>query len=355
MAVALPPPATAEPVTLSPRAAALYEARLPTRSSPARAVALYCFTLWAVVTVVFVLPRALPGDPLQALEDPASGTFINDPLARAKVAAYYGLDKPLLHQYWSYLVRLVHGDFGWSISQNEPVNRLIASRLPWTLLLVGSAVALSAAISFIAGIVAAWRRGKALDRTLIVSLSIARSIPEYALAALLLMCFAVFIPLFPQAGARTAFAHYPTVFDSIGDVLRHLALPLTALTLGLAASQFLLVRNTAVSALGEDYMVLARAKGLPTRLLKYRHLGRNALLPFLTAVGPQAAVAVGPALFIEFVFAYPGMASLLSTAADARDYPVLQAGFLVLALFVLTVNLIVDLTYRRLDPRVEHR
>jgi peptide/nickel transport system permease protein len=316
---------------------------------------LYLFTLWAVVTVVFLLPRALPGDPLQALDDPTSGTFINDPLARAKVAGYYGLDKPLVHQYGSYLAHLAHGDLGWSISQNAPVKRLIASRLPWTLLLVGSAVALSAALSFVAGIAAAWRREHLLDRSLIVTLSITRSIPEYALAALLLMCFAVFIPLFPQAGARTAFAEYPTVFDAIGDVLRHLALPLTALTLGLSAGQFLLVRNTAVSSLGEDYMVLARAKGLPRRLLKYRHLGRNALLPFLTATGPQAAVAIGPALFVEIVFAYPGIASLLSTAAGARDYPVLQAGFLVLALFVLTVNLVLDLVYGRLDPRVQQR
>ncbi|MDQ6726213.1 MAG: ABC transporter permease [Actinomycetota bacterium] len=322
------------------------------RSVSLRTVALYLVTLWAVVTVIFLLPRLLPGDPLQRLDQPDSSTFVYDPVIRAKVAAYYGLDKPLVHQYGSYLSRLAHGDLGWSISQNLSVSSLIRLRLPWTLLLVGGALLLAAGIGFLAGITAAWKRGGVVDRSLIVTLSAARAIPEYALASMLLVSFAVFLPLFPQAGAKTAFAHYPTPFDALGDVLHHLVLPLVALTLGLAANQFLIVRNSVISTLGEDYMVLARAKGLPRRLLKYRHSGRNALLPFVTSVGAQVGWAVGPSLFVEVVFAYPGMGSLLSGAVGARDYPVLQGGFLALAVFVLTVNLILDLTYIRIDPRV---
>ncbi|MDQ3895818.1 MAG: ABC transporter permease [Actinomycetota bacterium] len=320
-------------------------------TSPVRTVLLYLVTLWAVVTVVFLLPRLIPGDPLQALDQPDSGTFVYDPVIRAKVAAYYGLDKPLVTQYRSYVVGLAHGDLGWSISHNAPVTTLLRRRLPWTALLVGGALLVSSVVGFFAGVAAAWKRGKVLDRALIVSLSAARSIPEYAMAALLLVLFAVTFPLLPQAGATTAFASYPTVFDAIGDVIRHLVLPLTALSLGLLANQFLIVRNTAIGTLGEDYMLLARAKGLPPRLLKYRHSGRNALLPFLTALGALAGIAVGPSLFVEVVFTYPGMGSLLSGAVTARDYPLLQGGFVALAVAVLLLNLALDLLYGHLDPR----
>jgi peptide/nickel transport system permease protein len=325
----------------------------PRRSRALRTIALYALTLWAVVTVVFLLPRGLPGDPLQALQDPGSGSYVYDTRSRAEVAAYYGLDKPLVSQYGSYLRALGHGDLGWSISQNAPVGTLLRRRLPWTLLLIGGALVLSAAIGFGAGVTAAWRRGGVVDRSLIALLSTVRAIPEYALASLLLVCFAVFLPLFPQAGARTAFAHYPTPFDAVGDVVRHLVLPLTALTLGLLANQFLTVRNTVISTLGQDFMVLARAKGLPRRLLMFRHSGRNALLPFLTSVGASMGLAVGPSLFVEVVFAYPGMGSLLSGSVGARDYPLLQGGFLSLAVVVLTVNLALDLAYGRIDPRVD--
>lgn len=317
-----------------------------------RTVALYGLTLWAVVTLVFLLPRLMPGDPLQSLDNPDSGTFVYDSQTRAKVAAYYGLDRPLISQYGAYLSGLVHGDLGWSISQNTPVGTLIAGRLPWTLLLMGSALVLSSTISFFAGVSAAWRRGGLADRTLIVSLSAARAIPEYAMASLLLVCFAFLFPVFPQAGAQTPFARYPSTFAAVFDVLRHLALPLAALTLGLAANKFLIVRNTVISTLGEDYMLLARAKGLPRPLLKYRHSGRNVLLPFLAALGVQAGFAAGGSLFVEAVFAYPGMGTLLGGAVTGRDYPLLQGSFLVLAVVVLLANLIVELVYSSVDPRV---
>lgn len=321
------------------------------RASFLRIVALYALTLWAVVTVVFLLPRAIPGDPLQALDQPDSSTFVYDPLVRAKVAAYYGLDQPLPRQYASYLSGLAHGDLGWSISQNTPVSTLLGGRLPWTLLLMGGALALSAAIGFVAGISAAWHRGGAVDRSLIVSLSAARAVPAYATAVALLVGFAVFLPLFPLAGSQTPFARYPTPFDAVGDIVRHLVLPMTALTLGLVGNEFLVVRNTTISTLGQDYMLLARAKGLPRRLLKYRHAGRNVLLPFLTVLGVQAGLVVGASLLVESVFAYPGMGTLLSTAVGARDYPLLQGGFLLLAMVTLLANLVLELVYVRVDPR----
>lgn len=321
-----------------------------------RTAALYAVTLWAVVTLVFLLPRLLPGDPLQNLDDPGSGTFVYDAHTRARVGAYYGLDRPLLEQYGSYLSGLLRGDLGWSIAQNSPVSTLIARRLPWTLLLMGSALALSSVISFLAGVAAAWRRGGVADRALIVTLSTTRAIPEYAIATAMLVCFAVLLPWFPQSGAQTPFARYPSTWAAVSDVGRHLVLPLAALTLGLAANNFLIVRNTVVSTLGEDYMLLARAKGLPPRLLRYRHAGRNALLPFLTALGGETArIAAGAVVFVEVVFAYPGLGTLVSAAVTARDYPVLQGTFVVLALVVLVANLLVEMAYTLVDPRVTPR
>ncbi|MEW6154687.1 MAG: ABC transporter permease [Actinomycetota bacterium] len=325
------------------------------RHRAAKTIALYAVTLWAVVTLVFFLPRFLPGDPLRQLDDPDSIGFVYDAAARERVAAYYGLDKPLFVQYRDYLGDLVRGDFGWSISQNTEVSTLMRNRLPWTLLLTGSALMLSSAISFMAGVTAAWNRGRFKDRALIVVLSASRAIPEYAIASALLIMFAVTWPIFPQAGARTPFATYGSVFEQVGDILFHLALPLTALTLGLAANKFLIVRNTVISTLGEDYMVLARAKGLSRRLLKYRHSGRNALLPFVTALGVQAGFAVGGSLFVETIFNYPGMGTLVERAVTGRDYPLLQGCFILLAIVVLVANLVVELIYGKLDPRVVER
>jgi peptide/nickel transport system permease protein len=316
-----------------------------------RSVGLYALTLAAVVVVVFALPRAMPGDPLSALNDPDNSVYINDQIVRTKVEAYYGLDKPLPVQFEHYVGHLAHGDFGFSIARKRPVASLLRDHLPWTLLLMGVSILLASVLSFMAGVAATWRRGRFSDRSLMTGMTVAQAIPEYALAAVLLIAFAVVLPIFPLAGARTPFADHGTIAGVL-DVAKHLVLPAGALTLSLLGTKFLFVRNTMMSALGADYMVLARAKGLPDRLLKYRHAGRNALLPFLTLVGIQVGYAVGGAVFIESVFAYPGMGSLILDAVEARDYPVLEATFLVLAVVVLAVNLALELVYARVDPRV---
>ena len=315
-------------------------------------MALYLLTLLVVVTVVFALPRAMPGDPLAALVDPNDPNPLTSEVVRQELMAYYGLDQPLLAQYRGYLAGLARGDFGWSISRNTPVATLIQGRLPWTLLLMGTALAASAAISFVAGVAAGWRRGRLADRAATMAMTAVNGVPDYALAALMLVTFAVVIPAFPVSGARTPFATYPSRLAEVGDVARHLVLPMAALTLALLGNKFLLVRNSVVSSLGSDFMLLAEAKGLPDRVVKYRHAGRNALLPFLTVVGIQTGFAVGGAIFVESVFAYPGMGSLILQAVEARDFPVLEASFLVFAVVVLVVNLALELVYRRVDPRV---
>ena len=326
-------------------------ARLPLPRT-VRIVLLYAVTLLLIVTVIFALPRLMPGDPIQAREDPSNPLFIQDIQSRAQVLAYYGLDKPPVQQYFTYLGNIVHGNLGWSIASNQPVSTMIMQRLPWTAMLMLTSIAAASLIAYVAGVAAAWRRGRVVDRALIAGTTLARSIPEYALASVLLLIFAVAWPVLPLFGGATPFADYSGFWDHAGDIAAHLALPALSLTIGLVGVKFLLMRNTMVSVLGEDFMLLARAKGLSNRRMKHRHAGRNALLPFLTLIGIQLGFAVGGAIFVESVFAYPGMGTLILTAVNNRDYPVLEGCFLVLATAVLLMNLIIELVYRRLDPQV---
>lgn len=339
------PPAALHPQGRDARRVAQLRAAL-------HAIGLYAITMFVVVTVIFAIPRAMPGDPIAARQDPNDSLYVSDEETRARLLAYYGLDRPLVEQYGSYLRRIAGGDLGWSISRNAPVADLIRQHLPWTILLMATAMAISSSISFMAGVGAAWRRGKPRDRVLVVLMTGARSIPEYALAAVLLIVFAVIVPVFPLYGAKTPFAAYASPLAKVIDIARHMALPVIALTLGLMGNKFLLVRNTTIGVLGEDYMVLARAKGLGDRRLKFHHAGRNALLPFLTVLGIQVGFAVGGSVFVESVFAYPGMGTLILRAVEQRDYPVLEGCFIVLATAVLVANLFLELIYTRLDPRV---
>lgn len=339
MTVALPAPAAAR----APRRR---------RGHPALRIAgLYVPTLVVIVALVFALPRTMPGDPLSVFDDPDSGVYVSDDTTRERLLDYYGLDDPLPEQFGHYVSSVVKGDLGWSIARNTPVSELIRQHLPWTLLLMGSSLLVAALASFAAGVASAWKRGRAVDRTLLVSLTAINAVPEFAIAAVLLILFAVVFPVFPLYGARTPFSDAGGM-AAVVDVAEHLVLPAGALTLSLLGTKFLLVRNTVLSALGQDYMLLARAKGLPERMVKYRHAGRNALLPFVTVLGIQAGFAVGGSVFVESVFSYPGMGTLILRAVEARDYPVLEASFLVLALIVLAVNFGLDLLYARLDPRV---
>jgi peptide/nickel transport system permease protein len=314
-------------------------------------VGMYAFTLLAILTINFFLPRLMPGDPLLALIDPDSGGAIRQDEIRLQLARYYGLDKPLGEQYLSYLGSLARGDLGWSISFNSPVSELISTHMVWTLRLMVPAVLLGTLISVIAGTHAGWRRSKLADRNLLGAFLLLDTLPVFLLGALLLLLFSARLEWLPLAGGRTPFAAYPTKWDEIKDLLAHLALPLTAVTLGLAGRNFLLMRSSMVTVLGEDFMLVARGKGLSEAVQKYRHGMRNALLPVITRFSLQMGSAITGMILIETLFAYPGMGRLMFNAVAARDYPVLQGCFLVAALAVVLANLIAEVSYPWLDPR----
>jgi peptide/nickel transport system permease protein len=312
----------------------------------------YLLTLWVVLTLNFFLPRLLPGDPLSALLDPESSDYVFDAEVRAVLGAYYGLDRPLLAQYADYLKGVVTGDLGQSIRFNRPVGELLAAHLPWTLLLTGTALGLASLLGLLGGAEAAWKHGSAADRLLTAASVIAGNAPVYFVGMMLLIVFGAKLGWLPLAGGRTPFAHYGNLLAGAADVGRHLILPALTLTLALLGVQFLLVRNNVVGILGEDFMLVARAKGLRTARLKWGHALRNALLPFVAHLAAHAGLAITGAVFIETLFQYPGMGRLIFEAVGARDYPVIQGVFLLVAVVVLTANLLADWLNTRLDPRL---
>ena len=312
---------------------------------------LYVLTLLVVLAVNFALPRVMPGDPLAQLGDPGNTQFVADDETRARVLAYYGLDRSLPEQFAAYVAGLAQGDLGTSIQYNAPVGALIAGRLPWTLLLVLLSLALASVIALIGGVEAAWHRGGRADRAMVGAFILAESVPVFVVGILLTLVFSVRLGWFPLGGAFKPFSTAGPLGTAL-DVLSHLALPVATLTLSLVGTKFLLVRASVVTVLGEPFLTVARAKGLGGRALRYRHALRNALLPFVTQLSLQLGFAMGGAVLIETLFAYPGMGRLLFDAVAYRDYPLIQGTFLVISASVLLANLAVEAVYRRIDPRL---
>jgi peptide/nickel transport system permease protein len=312
----------------------------------------YAVLLFLLMSLNFALPRALPGQPIAALSDPRSELYVGDDARRAAVERYYGLDRPMGEQYARYLAGLVRGDLGTSIRYNAPVSEVIASRLPWSLLLLGTALVVATAVGMLGGIRSAWRRGRRTDRRLLTLFLAIDNMPVFFLASIAAYVLAVSLGWFPLSGARTPFSQTWGPLRQAVDIAHHLVLPATALALQLMGFQYLVMRASMVSELGSDHLLLGRAKGLSERVLKYRYAARNALLPAVTVFALQLGFAVTAAIFVESVFAYPGLGSLMVESVGERDYPTMQGVFLVLTVLVVGANLLADLLYRRLDPRL---
>jgi peptide/nickel transport system permease protein len=313
----------------------------------------YLVLVFVLLTLNFLLPRAMPGDPIDGLLGRGATGFSLGEQSRVALERYYRLDGSLASQYGHYLSRSAHGDFGRSIVTNTSVRKEVGRRLPWTILLMGSAVVVSTVLGLVAGVHSGWRRDRPVDRALLTALLAVREFPTFLLASLLLLVFAVKVRWLPLFGARTPFSSSFTLAEEVVDIGRHLLLPLVALTVGLTVGNYMIMRAGMVNELGSDYLLLGRAKGLPVRRLKYRYAARNALLPVVSLVALQVGFALTGDVLIERVFSYPGLGGLLFDAIGARDYPTIQGVFLVVSIGVVTVNALADALYRRLDPRTE--
>lgn len=310
----------------------------------------YLIAFLLILTLNFALPRMMPGDPLQAIH--AGDMLVQmTPEREAELIERYGMDQPLPQQFLSYLGRLAAGNLGNSFYYGVPVAEVIARTLPWTLLLAGSAFVLSSLLGIILGVEAGWRRGRTGDRVLTGVIGFLNGFPDFLLGAVLLIIFGAGLAWFPVAGGVTAYSGY-TGLALAADVARHLALPLTALTLANLAGMFLLTRGAMLGAVTERYILTARAKGLREGVIRYRHAARGAMPPVAAGLGVRVGRLMVGLVFIESVFAYPGVGHTMHTALTMRDYPLLQGFFLIITITVLLANVAADLWQQRLDPRV---
>ncbi len=311
----------------------------------------YVIAFGIILCLNFFLPRMLPGDPLTAIYGQEALLQMSAE-TQAELAQKFGLDRPIWEQFGLYLWRLARGDLGYSFYRRAPVLDVVMNHLPWTLLLTGSAFILATTLGALLGVESGWRRGSRLDRGLLAGLMSLSGFPSFFIGVLLLLLFGVTLGWFPLQGARTAYSGLGGLALA-GDVLHHLALPLASLVLVFLPGAYFLSRNSMVRTMSEPYVLTAKAKGLSDRGVRYRHAARNAMLPVVTSAGIMlAARVVTGALFVEIVFSYPGMGTLIREALSTRDYPVLQGALLVTAALVLTTNFVLDLFYRVLDPRI---
>ena len=316
----------------------------------------YITLIISILTFNFFLPRVMPGDPLSFLTgNPTMDMpIVLDEEMRAELLAYYGLDKPLLQQFTDYMLNLWHGNLGWSIYLNAPVSDALIGALKWTLLLVGTATAIYIVLGIALGAISAWNRGGKMDVGLLTFVLSVSSFPSFFLGLLFIILLGLNFSLFPVSGAQTPFTEYSTPLEAALDILRHLFLPAMTLVIAHIGGTYLLMRNSMLNVIGEDYIQTARAKGLSERYIMYKHAMKNALLPIITSIALRAGFMISGTIFVETVFAYPGVGRLLYDAVTYRDYPLLQGAFLIITLVIIAANFIADMTYAHLDPRVKH-
>jgi peptide/nickel transport system permease protein len=309
-------------------------------------------TLAFVVAFNFVLFRVMPGDPATLL---LRGTSALTPEVIADLERDLGLDQPLPTQFVTYVADTVTGNLGRSLTTGDEVTSAIAAQLWPTVLLVGLSTIASTILGLVIGIYAGWRRGRAFDLISTGGTLVAYAMPEFWFGILVLMAFAggagPFPAIFPTGGYDTAGADL-TGFAHIVDVLNHLVLPFLTLTIAYLGEYSLIMRSAVLDVVGEDYLVTARAKGLRDAQVMWRHAVPNALLPTITLTFLSLGFIFSGAITVEYVFSWPGLGLLTVDAIDNRDFPLLQGLFLLFSAAVIVANLVADLLYATLDPRV---
>ena len=307
-------------------------------------LALAVVLVFLVATVVFALIHLMPGDPVLVI---LGSERTPDPAVVEAVRAKLGLDQPLPAQYTRWLGNMARLDFGNSLVDDRPVWTTLAERLPRTLELVLLAITLATLIGIPMGVVAALRRNQAQDTLLSMLAAVGISAPVYVIGSLLVLLFGVTLRWLPVAG-YVAFGVSPV------QHIQRLILPVIALSLGPTAIITRLTRSSLLDVLGQDYIRTARAKGLRHQIVIYRHAVRAALIPVVTAIGLQMGTLIGGSVLVEYIFNWPGLSTLLVTAIGRRDYPTVQGVILVSSTLFILINMLVELMYGYLDPRIRY-
>ncbi|WP_034342811.1 ABC transporter permease [Deinococcus misasensis] len=319
-----------------------------------RRLTFFLLTLWAALTLNFFLPRLVPGNPIGAMLAQAQGRLNPEAVHALKLA--YGFSdhpEPLYVQYFQYLGKLLHGDFGRSISQFPMnVSDVIAGSAPWTIGLVGISTVISFVLGSLIGLWTAWKRGNKLADLMVPLGLFLNSMPYFWFALICLYVFAYLLDWFPLSGGYESSTSPQDGWPYYQSVIKHGFLPAFTIVVTGIGGWLVTMRNNAVSVLNEDYVTFAEAKGLTPSRIKNQYVARNAILPSLTGFGMALGFVVGGSIVTEIVFSYPGIGRLLYQAVTALDYPLMQGIFLFITAAVLIANLLVEIGYVFLDPRV---
>jgi peptide/nickel transport system permease protein len=303
----------------------------------------------AVVVLNFVLVHAAPGDPVETIAGASGGM---SPELMAQLRTQYGLDKSLPVQLGVYLGKVLSGDLGYSYFFNLPVVSMIAERVPATLLLVISAVLLAFVVGTTLGVLSSKKPNGLLSQFITVLSMVGFAAPVFWMGIMLVILFASVIPILPVSGMRSVDASGGGVRDVL-DVLHHLVLPTVTLGLVYLAQYSRLSRSSMLDVLGSDFIRTARAKGLAERVVMYKHALRNALLPVVTVLGLQFGNVMAGAILVETVFNWPGLGRLAFDSVLRRDYPTILGVLLFSSIVVIVMNILTDLAYRLIDPRIK--
>lgn len=320
-----------------------------------RRAGFYLIALWAAVTFNFIIPRLMPGDPAEAY----IAKLQTQHVSRAQIEAIreeFGVNPhlPMWKQYLDYLNGLLHGNLGIATSQfPSQVIDILRQSLPWTIGLVGASLMLSFLIGTLIGMLTAWRRGSWYDTAVPPLLTFLSAVPYFWMALGLVYVFGVNLNWFPTDSGYDVYNVAPGwSMDFIGSVVQHAILPVSTLVIGSLAGWVLTMRNTMVTTLSEDYVLMAQAKGLPERRVMFHYAARNAILPSITSFSISLGLVVSGSLLTEIVFNYPGIGFALYKGVQGNDYALVEGCFLVIALAVLIANFLSDLIYAFFDPRV---
>jgi peptide/nickel transport system permease protein len=313
----------------------------------------YIIPFLVIITLNFFIPRFMPGDPFTFLSsDTTSVSFTFSEEEIEKYKEYYGLDEPLGIQYKNYIGNLVKGYLGYSIFYNDEVIDIIKGRLTWTIILVLLSTLISAVLGTALGSISAYHRQNPLDQGLYFIFVIVSQIPSFLIGIIILFIFGAHLKWFPLSGGMTPFTQYSSYWAKLCDLIYHAMLPAFTLSFVNMGSFYLLARNSMIEVLSKDYIMTAKAKALKKRRIILRHALQNAILPVITRIFLSFGSFIGGAVLVENVFHYPGLGSLMRDAVFFRDYPVIQGIFLIMALSVLSMNLLADVIYKKIDSRL---
>lgn len=298
--------------------------------------------LWVIATLIFSVMYIMPGDPVLLLLGAESNPT---PEAIASMRHQLGLDQPFFTQYFVWLWNALHLDFGNSLTNGYPVASYVIQNLPRTLELALAAILIAVAIGVPVGIAAALKRGSMRDTALTSLATLGISVPVYILGTLLILFFSLKLGWFPSSG-------YTDLSRNVLEHFRKLTLPAFTLGLGLAAAIARMTRSSMLEILGRDFVRALKAKGMPEQRVIWQHVLRNAAIPVVTIIGLQLGNLMGGAVLVESVFNWPGLSTLLVKAIAARNYPLVQGAMLAIAAAYIAINLLVELLYSLLDPRI---